>query len=349
MGRIVEGRWTDSDEHLIHNGGFERQSSRLNQEISLESVEAMTAEPRRFHLIASQSCPWSHRAMIMHRIKNLELSVPVQIAYGDRTEGYAVNGNRVWRLPGTARDVTYLHEIYTVSNDTYTGRASVPVLWDSRDKRIVSDDSLQMMKAFDQAGPRLPSGGITLYPQDLQSEIDKLNDRIFFGLANAVYRAGLARSQRHYDDAIEDVFETLDQLETRLSRGRLMFGRRLTLTDVVLFPVLVRFDIVYHTHFRCTQRRLVDYPQLWAYARDLFALEPFSFGVDFAAIQRGYFLNDGDHNPYKIISDRPNIDWYAPHSRAAFGSSLVSLRAGGVAEFTPLLPDQASSSGKALS
>ncbi len=349
MGRLVDGRWTENDANLFRNGRFERQSSRLNQKIPLEIVEAMTAEPRRFHLIASQSCPWSHRAMIMRRIKNLELSVPLQIASGDRTEGYPVNGNRVWRLPGTVREVTYMHEIYSIFDEAYTGRASVPVLWDSQTKRIVSNDSLQMMKAFDQAGPLAPSGGITLYPQDLQSEIDELNSKVFSGLANAVYRAGLARSQQHYDDAIEDVFETLDQLETRLSRGRLMFGRRLTLTDVVLFPVLVRFDIVYHTHFRCTRRRLVDYPQLWAYSRDLFSLEPFSIDVDFAAIQRGYFINDGDHNPHGIISARPDADWHTPHPRAAFGTLLVSLHAGGDAEFTHHQPDQDSNSGNVSS
>jgi len=339
MGRIVEGQWTEGDASLIRNGGFQRESSRLNGEIPPEIIEALTLEPRRFHLIASLSCPWSHRALIMHRIKHLELSVPVKIASGQRIQGYPVNGNRPWRLPGTGRDVTYAHEIYTASDDTYTGRASVPLLWDSQANRVVSNDSMQMMIAFDQAGVLVPSGGFTLYTDDLQPEIDGLNSQIFSDLANGVYRAGLARGQRHYKHATEDVFETLDMLEARLSRARLMFGRRLTLSDVVLFPILVRFDIVYNTHFRCTRRRLIDYPQLWAYARDLFGWVPFSVDVDFGAIQEGYFLNDGDHNPYKIISDRPDADWYAPNCWATFGGPLISLRAGGVTEY-PLATDK---------
>ena len=336
MGRVVDGEWTEDDGDLFRNDGFERLASRYNDEIPDEVVAAITRKPCRLFLIASLSCPWSHRALLMHRIKALEAAVPVQIASGQRSEGYPVKDNHVWRLPGTGRDVTYVHEVYTASDDTYSGTASVPLLWDSANRRVVSNDSLQIMKAFDRVDSCLSGCDITLYPEDLRPEIDELNAQIFLGLANGVYRAGLARSQRHYDDAVAGVFETLDQLEARFARGRLLFGRRLTLSDLVLFPVLARFDVVYHTHFRCTRRRLADYPMLWAYARDLIGLEPFASDVDFAAIQSGYFLNDGDHNPHGIISERPDCDWSAPHERNAFGAPLVSLRAGGVAEFEPL-------------
>ena len=335
MGRLVDGQWTEDDGNLLLNDGFERPASRYGEEIPNEVIAAMMTEPRRLLLVASLSCPWSHRALIMHRIRTLESVVPVKIASGRRDKGYPVNHNRIWRLPGTGRDITHVHEIYTASDDTYTGRASVPLLWDSLKLQVVSNDSLQIMKAFDRVKLGCCNGGITLYPEDLRSEIDQLNGEIFSGLANGVYRAGLARSQRHYDDAAADVFEALDRLETRLAHSRLMFGRRLTISDLVLFPVLVRFDIVYHTHFRCTRRRLVDYPMLWAYARDLFGWEPFASDVDFVAIQSGYFHNDGDHNPYGIISERPDCDWSSPHARDAFGAPLVSLRAGGVREFKP--------------
>ncbi len=335
MGRVVDGKWTEDDGDLFRNDGFVRLASRYNEGIPDEVVEAMTGEPRRLFLIASLSCPWSHRALIMHRIKALDAAVPVKVASGRRNEGYPVNDNRVWRLPGTGRDVTYVHEVYTASDESYTGTASVPLLWDSVNRRVVSNDSLQIMKAFDRVESCLSTGNVTLYPEDLRSEIDELNARIFLGLANGVYRAGLARSQRPYDDAVADVFGTLDQLETRLARSRLMFGRRLTLSDLVLFPVLLRFDVVYHTHFRCTRRRLADYPMLWAYARDLIGCEPFATDVDFDAIQSGYFLNDGDLNPHGIISERPDCDWTAPHARDALGAPLLSLRAGGVAEFEP--------------
>ena len=336
MGRVVDGEWTADEGDLFRDDGFERLASRYSDEIPDEVIAAATKEPRRLFLIASPSCPWSHRALIMHRIRTLQPMVPVKIASGRRYKGYPVNGNRVWRLPGTGQDVTYAYEVYTASDGTYSGQASVPLLWDSGKRQVVSNDSLQIMKAFDRVESCPSNGDITLYPDDLRSEIDELNGQIFSGLANGVYRAGLARSQRHYDDAVADVFATLDLLEARLARGRLMFGRRLTITDIVLFPVLVRFDVVYHTHFRCTRRRLVDYPVLWAYARDLLGWEPVAIDVDFAAIQSGYFHNDGDHNPHGIIAERPDCDWSAPHARDVFGAPQVSLRAGGVREFEPL-------------
>ena len=336
MGKVVDGEWTEDEADLFGDDGFERLASRYSDQIPGEVIAAATQEPRRLFLIASPSCPWSHRALIMHRMRTLEPMVPVKIASGRRDKGYPVNENRVWRLPGTVQDVTYVYEIYTASDPVYTGQASVPLLWDSARRQVVSNDSLQIMKAFDRVDACPSNRDITLYPGDLRSEIDELNGQIFFGLANGVYRAGLARSQRHYDDAVADVFETLDLLETRLARGRLMFGRRLTIADLVLFPVLVRFDVVYHTHFRCTRRRLVDYPMLWAYARDLLGWESFARDVDFAAIQSGYFLNDGDHNPHGIVSERPDCDWSAPHARDLFGAPQVSLRAGGVREFEPL-------------
>lgn len=336
MGRVVDGEWTKDEGDLFRNGGFKRLASRYSDEIPDDVIAAATAEPRRLFMIASLSCPWSHRALILHRIKTLDSMVPVKIASGRRDKGYPVNDNRVWRLPGTRRDVAYVYEVCTASDGAYTGRASVPLLWDSAKGQVVSNDSLQIMRAFDRIESCPSNGDITLYPDDLRSKIDEFNGRICFDLANGVYRAGLARSQRHYDDAVADVFKTLDLLEARLARGRLMFGRRLTIADLVLFPVLVRFDVVYHSHFRCTRRRLVDYPMLWAYARDLLDWDPFARDMDFAAIQSGYFHNDGDHNPHGIVSERPDCDWSAPHARDVFGAPQVSLRAGGVREFEPL-------------
>ncbi|MEO9515240.1 MAG: glutathione S-transferase C-terminal domain-containing protein [Paracoccaceae bacterium] len=348
MGRIVKGQWIEDDADLIRNGSFARLKSGYAEEISSSVIAAITKEPGRFRLIASLSCPWSHRALIAHRFKSLETLVPVQFASGQRTKGYPVNDNREWRLPGTTRDITYVYEIYITSDDTYTGRASVPVLWDSVKLQVVSNDSLEIMKAFDRVESCNSHDEITLYPEDIRHEIDELNNQIFAGLANSVYRAGLARAQRHYDDAVADVFETLDRLETRLARGRFLFGRLLTLSDLVLFPVLIRFDIVYNTLFRCTRHRLVDYPMIWAYACDLYAWETFARDVDFAAIQTGYFHNDGDHNPYGIISERPDSNWHAPHSRGGFGAPLVGLRNGGAHEFEPttLFPNEMKESSK---
>ena len=340
MSMVIDGKWTNCGGALVPEGDLDESRSRLDGEIPADAFGTISCEPQRFHLVASLSCPWSHRVLITRRIKRLEPLVQVQIASGTRTEGYPVNGNSTWRLPGTEKLIVYVHEIYTTYGDTFTGRASVPLLWDSRDIQVLSNESLEIVKAFDRI--KIPSNDedFTLYSQDLQREIDELNNQIVTGLAKGVYRAGLARDQHDYNCAAADVFGTLDVLEERLSRGRLLFGRRLTLSDVVLFPVLIRFDIVYHTHFRCTRRRLIDYPMLWSYARDLYSCASFAEDVDFDAIQDGYFLNDGEHNPERIISDRPECDWSAPHQRSAFGTILVCLRGGGFREFAELAEGQ---------
>ena len=334
MGMLVDGRWTDED-RVIVAGAFVRAAGVYRGDLGAAAAAALWAEPGRFHLIASASCPWSHFAMIVRQLKGLMGTVPLWIAGGPRAKGYPVNGGAPWRVPGTDRHILHVHELYGLSDPGYTGRATVPVLWDSRIERIAGNESASIGRAFDGAVDPDDSRDFTLRPAALRDAIDALNARVHDGLANAVYRAGLAQRQDAYDEAVAQVFATLDMLDDRLADRRHLFGAVVTEADWRLFATLVRFDAVYHTHFRCTRRRLVDYAHLWPYARDLYAWRGVAALVDFAAIREGYYRNDGVHNPFGVVAAAPDANWSAPHGRAALGPAQVALRSGGVRAVAP--------------
>ena len=269
----------------------------------------------------------------MRAVKGLDHLLPVVFAGEPRIEGYALGNGEPMEWSGTPC-LRHVHQLYTLSEPGYSGRATVPLLWDTARRQIVSNDSARIMRALDAASS---AGRHTLVPGHLAVQINRLNRRIHEGLANAVYRAGLAQRQDAYDDAVADVFETLDELEDRLTdrplaragsaRPRLpacyLFGAIVTETDWLLFPTLVRFDPVYATHFRCTRRHLREYPSLWSYARDLWRWPGVSGTIDLASILRGYYLNDGEHNPYGIVAEAPATDWSADHDRARLGPARV--------------------------
>lgn len=334
MGMLVEGTWTD-DDRQIREGAFVRHASECGADLEAEALGASLSEPGRYHLIASRSCPWSHRSLIMHRLKDLEERIQVQIAGGPRLEGYAVDQGRSWPVPGTDAHIRHVHQLYSLSDPAYTGRATVPVLWDAAEGRIVSNDSATIMRALDAARSENLSAEFTYLPKHLIGEIDALDDEIDRDLSNAVYRAGLAERQEAYDDAVTAVFAMLDRLERRLASRRYLFGAVITETDWRLFTTLVRFDAVYATHFRCTRRRLVDYPHLWGYARDLHGWKGVADTVDFPAILEGYFRCDGRHNPFGIVAELPDVDWRARHERAALGPAMLTRRTGEVVTIEP--------------
>ncbi len=335
---LINGKWTDDDQ-LIEDGAFVRRDSVYSQDIDPDDVAAITSGPGRFHLIASSSCPWSHRTVLVQNLKGLHDVVPTHIAGGIRIEGYPVDHGRPWLVPGTDTSaetfIVHLHELYSLSDADFTGRTSVPVLWDSQDQKILSNESEKIIRALDNIRQSDDATDYTLVPDNLRDEIAALNARLQFGLSNAVYRAGLAERQEAYDDAEGLVFKTLDELETRLANQRYLFGPFVCETDWRLFPTLVRFDSVYHSHFRCTRARIVDYPNLWAYARDLFAWRGVSATVDFDGIRAGYYLNDGMNNPHGIVGAPPRADWLEPHGRDRAGPAQLVLRSGQRIEVDP--------------
>ncbi|MEM1274389.1 MAG: glutathione S-transferase C-terminal domain-containing protein [Pseudomonadota bacterium] len=275
--------------------------------------------------MASRSCPWSHRVLLFRAIKGLDAVLPCHIAGGPRVQGYRVSrGKQLWRIPGTETSIEHLHELYAFSDPEVTTRATVPVLWDAAEHRILSNDSTQILCALDAAKPAAAAAADwTLLPDRLRDDIDAMSGAIQSGLANAVYRAGKAQRQEIYDTAVNEVFATLDALEDRLSTTRYLHGPALTATDLRLWPALARFDLVYHGHFKCSRRRLVDYPNLWAYARDILTWPGVEPTFDPDAIRAAYYGEDRDLNPAGVVAIAPDCNWFAWHGRDRLGDRQV--------------------------
>ncbi len=315
MGMLIDGRWCENGEQEIRDGSYVRAPSVVQQPIPPATIAGLHTGNKALILVASASCPWSHAVVLLRSIKQLESIFPLQMAVGPRIEGYALQ--QEGPLPAIdGQKLAHVHQLYTRGNATFTGKSTVPLIWDVRHQIVISNDSSKILQALDDIeSPR----SNTLIPDHLRLKIDLMNNTIRKGLANAVYRAGLAQTQRAYDDAVSQVFTTLDWLEGHLQKQRLLFGTILTTADLRLFATLVRFDTVYATHFRCTRYRLTDYKNTWAYTRDLYQQPSFSDTVDFDAILAGYYLNDGEQNPFDIVPERPSIDWAQATSRNGLG------------------------------
>lgn len=308
MGMIIAGRWSDEDQ-IVRDGAFVRPTSVHNKVIDQCVLKAMLEEPGRFHLIGSWTCPWSHRTLILRRLKGLEDIVPLHITGGIRYQGYPANFNLSWKVPGSNRSVLHLHELYAISDENYTGRSTLPILWDSKTQTIVSNESSHIMRAFEIIEVPGEENQVDFLPMNRIETLDAMNDKIYHGLSNGTYKARFAETQQAYDDAVTLVFDTLDELELLLSKQRYLLGDELSEADWRLFPTLVRFDIEYYVHSRCSKKRLIDYPMLWAYARELYAQPGIRETVNFAAIHLG------NYDLGEIIPKRPEIDWNEPHHR----------------------------------
>jgi len=317
MGMVVNGIWEAKTGDAIANGSYQRANSTFDLALSDDIVSEIEQASQCNILIASLSCPWSHRALLVRAVKSLENLIPLHIAGGVRTEGYGLLSDGPLQLHGATP--CHVHQLYTHTDLNYTGRVTVPLIWHEGDGAIVSNDSAKIMRGLD----RIKGTGFTLAPAHLVEKIDTLNECIHADLSNAVYRAGFAQSQSSYNAAVTDVFDMLEALEVRLSQQRFLLGSGLTESDLRLFATLIRFDAVYATHFRCTRFRLVDFPNLWAYARDLYLWPGVSETVDFATILEGYYLNDGTHNPYGIVAELPATDWTVPSGRNNLGQAYI--------------------------
>lgn len=301
MGMLIEGKWHGDADRSMVDGKYRREQSALPTTLAADILDQMSETEGRFFLIASASCPWSHGAVIALVLAQMRDRIDIQWAGGPRVEGYGL-------LPGgplpDRSQFRHVHQFYTATVPDYTGRATVPILWDAKEGRVLSNSSSDIIAAFNRLGTSL-----NLRPAPLAQEIDALTQEIFDGLGNAVYRAGKSQVQSEYDQAVDLVFETLDDLEQRLEGKTFLFGSNLSIADVRLFATLVRFDTVYATHFRCTRKRLVDYPRLWRFTRQIYQMPGIRETVDFDEIRFGYYINDGDHNPHGIIGQQPQIDW----------------------------------------
>ncbi|MEL7044694.1 MAG: glutathione S-transferase family protein [Pseudomonadota bacterium] len=314
MGLLVDGQWQDRWYDTNASGGrFIREDAQFHNCLG-EPGGAFEAESGRYHLYVSLACPWAHRTLIVRALKGLEDHIGISVVSPIMLE----NGWTFVRVEGSTgdalHDAHFMHEIYTRAAVNYSGRVTVPVLWDRKTQTIVSNESseiIRMLSAFDP----ITGNRLDLYPEALRDAIDNWNARIYPAINNGVYRAGFATSQEAYEEAYHELFAELDRLEGHLQQQRYLAGEVLTEADIRLFTTLIRFDAVYHGHFKCNRQRIEDFPALRAYVRDIFQMPGVAETVDFDHIKTHYYASHGTINPTRIVPAGPDIDYRSPHGR----------------------------------
>ena len=298
-------------------GEFKRQDDAFRQWVTADGRSGYPAAIRRYHLYVSLACPWAHRTIIVRTLKQLESVVGMTVVDPIRDEqGWAFRNGQSHSVD-PINEFHFLSEAYQLTAPTYRGRVTVPVLWDTVTKRIVSNSDDDLMRMLNGEFTRFTASTLDLYPAALRPEIDEMNTFLYEQVNNGVYRAGFATSQRVYEQAARSLFTALDQLETRLSQRRYLFGGQFVESDWRLFVTLIRFDAVYHGHFKCNVRRIIDYPNLSGYLRDLYQVPGIADTVNFDHIKRHYYMTHDDINPTRIVPIGPQLDLESPHGRAA--------------------------------
>jgi putative glutathione S-transferase len=326
MGVLVDGVWHDRWYDTDKTGGrFVRSESRVRNWITADGAAGPSgaggfkAEPGRYHLYVSYACPWASRTLIFRALKRLEGMIGLSVTHwlmGE--EGWTFDaGEGV--IPDTVNGMRTVYQLYTLADAAYSGRATVPALWDKERRTIVNNESSEIIRMLNSAfdGVGAPPGDY--YPAPLRAEIDAINARVYDTVNNGVYKAGFATTQAAYEAAVGPLFQSLDWLEARLAGQRFLIGNQPTEADWRLFTTLVRFDAAYFGHFKCNVRRIVDYPNLWAYARDLYQWPGVRETVNFNHIKRHYYMSHPRIDPTRIVPVGPQIDFDAPHDRATLG------------------------------
>ncbi|WP_027874718.1 glutathione S-transferase family protein [Spongiibacter marinus] len=313
MGLLIDGKWHDRWYDTDNNRGeFKREQSQFRGQIGSDEFPA---EADRYHLYVSLACPWAHRALIFRRLKKLETLISVSVVSPIMLEhGWTFDIDQ-----GSSGDplhnAQYLHELYTRNQHDYSGRVTVPVLWDKKQQRIVNNESADIIRQFNYAFADLAEKTQDYYPESLQADIDAINDEIYNKVNNGVYRCGFATTQQAYEDAYEALFSTLDTIESQLGTQRFLCGDTISEADWRLFTTLIRFDAVYHGHFKCNRQRLEDYPHLSNYLRHLYQWPGVADTVDFSHIKRHYYVSHPMINPTQVVPVGPDIDYRRPHNR----------------------------------
>lgn len=329
MGLLVDGTWVDQWYDTKSTGGaFERQASQFRSWVTADGAPGPTgrggfrAESGRYHLYVSHACPWAHRTLIFRQLKGLTRHIDVSVVHPlmlDKGWTLATDFDGATGDPLFGHD--FLHQIYTQAEPDVTTRVTVPVLWDKAEGTIVSNESAEIIRMFNSAFDGVTGNDLDFYPDTLRPRIDEVNARIYETVNNGVYRSGFATTQSAYDAAVTALFESLDWLEALLSRHRYLAGDRITEADWRLFTTLVRFDPVYVGHFKCNIRRIVDYPNLWAFTRELYQWPGIAETVDMDHIRYHYHASHDTVNPHRIVPAGPSIDFTTPHGREAFAAA----------------------------
>ena len=324
MGLLVNGEWKDKWYDTEENDGhFEREKSSFRSWVTADGSagpsgkDGFKAEPGRYHLYVSYACPWAHRALILRALKGLEEMIDISVVNWYMGE----NGWSFKPGPGVIPDpihqAEFLREVYLQADSNYTGRITVPILWDKETQTIVNNESSEIIRMFNSAFDEVGAISGDYYPKELRDHIDKINDRVYHTINNGVYKAGFATAQDAYEEAVKPLFESLDWIEEILAENRYLTGDYATEADWRLFTTLVRFDPVYYGHFKCNLRRIVDYPNLWGYLRDLYQMPKVADTVHLDHIQHHYYESHDMVNPTGIVPIGPKIDFNLPHNRGA--------------------------------
>ncbi|EIK63458.1 glutathione S-transferase family protein [Pseudomonas lactis] len=323
MGLLIEGQWKDQWYESSADGAFQREQAQRRNWVTADGVPGPSgeggfkAEAGRYHLYVSLACPWAHRTLILRKLKGLESLIDVSVVSWLMLE----NGWTFDQAHGSSGDklddFNFMHQRYTADTADYTGRVTVPVLWDKKLKRIVSNESAEIIRMFNSAFNELTGNTLDFYPQALRPTIDALNERIYPAVNNGVYRAGFATSQQAYESAFDDVFAELDHLEQHLGSHRYLAGEYLTEADVRLFTTLIRFDAVYYSHFKCNLRRIADYANLSNWLREMYQWPGVAETVDFEHIKGHYYASHRTINPTGIVPKGPLQGFDTEHDRHA--------------------------------
>ena len=320
MGILVDGQWRDEQlpEETGKAGEFRRSDSVFRDWITADGSSSFKAEPGRYHLYVAHGCPWAHRTLIYRAIKKLNDAISVAYAIpGLKDQGWMYEDNPAFPdcTPDRVNGFRYLHEAYTASEPHYTGKVTVPTLWDKKTKRIVNNESSEIIRMLNSAFDGAGADPTDYYPPALRREIDRINEQVYAAVNNGVYRCGFARSQAAYEASYDALFATLDELEARLGRQRYLVGHQITEADWRLFPTLVRFDVAYFSLFKCNRNRIADFPNLQNYMRELYqapgvaeTVTPRYYVINYYSIQRV--------NPTGIIPKGTPVDFNQPHDRA---------------------------------
>lgn len=321
MGHLENGIWREGRDARTVNGEFIRRDAQFRARVTADGSSGFPAEAGRYHLYVSTSCPWAHRTLIFRKLIGLEAAISVSVVDPVVAKEGWVFSNGTGCVPDTVNGFHHLHQVYTKSKPDYTGRVSVPVLWDKRTATIVNNESSEIIRMLNGEFEAFAGSHEDYYPKALRPEIDAVNELVYPNINNGVYRTGFATTQDAYERAFDALFNALGELESRLSRSRYVVGERITEADWRLFPTLVRFDAVYHGHFKCNLRRIADYPNLSNYVRDLYQVPGIAGTVDMDHIKRHYYASHLHINPTGIVPKGPELDFMAPHDRARkFGS-----------------------------
>ena len=320
MGIVVDGQWRDEEltAETGKTGDFQRSTSQFRDRITADGSSGFKAEPGRYHLYVAHGCPWAHRTLIYRAVKKLTSAITVAYALpGMRQQGWMYDDNPAFPdcTPDLVNGFRYLHEAYTASDPHYTGKVTVPTLWDKATGRVVNNESSEIIRMLNSEFKGIAGDDTDFYPAPLRAEVDRVNETVYKTVNNGVYRCGFARSQEAYEQAYDALFATLDELEARLARQRYLVGRQITEADWRLFPTLVRFDVAYFSLFKCNRQRIADYPNLLNYMRELYQVP----GVAATVMPRHYVVNYWSIrkvNPTGIIPKGTPVDYEQPHDRA---------------------------------